>query len=82
MKLSCLRLLVPVCGLLAACLPTLGQVNTATIYGSVTDPTQAGIPGAQAELKNDLTGIATETPSNADGQFTFSFVPVGTYTLT
>lgn len=58
------------------------QVNTATIFGSITDPTQAGVPGAQAELKNDLTGVTTESTSNADGQFTFTFVPVGKYTLT
>ena len=70
------------CLLLGFALPLLGQVNTATIYGSVADPTGAAIPGAQAELRNELTATTSAATSNADGQFTFTFVPVGKYTLT
>ena len=81
-KLSTARVFVSLSVLFAAPLITLAQVNTATILGSITDPTQAAVPGAQAELKNDLTGVTTQTTSNSDGQFTFTFVPVGKYTLT
>jgi hypothetical protein len=37
------------------------QVNTATIYGIVTDPTQASIPGSELQLRNELTGTAWTT---------------------
>src|SRR6266540_2174523 len=59
-----------------------GQVNTATVSGSVTDPTRAQVPGAQLQLQNELTGRSLSVASNSAGQFTFSFVPVGEYTLT
>jgi hypothetical protein len=59
-----------------------GQVNTATVSGSVTDPTRAQVPGAQLQLQNDLTGGSLSAASNSSGQFTFNYVPVGRYTLT
>src|SRR5258705_3133491 len=59
-----------------------GQVNTATLSGSVTDPTRAQVPGAQLQLQNELTGRSLSVVSNSAGQFTFNFVPVGLYTLT
>src|SRR5262249_2985099 len=58
------------------------QVNTATVSGSVTDPTRAQVPAAQLQLQNELTGRSLSVTSNSSGQFTFSFVPVGQYTLT
>jgi outer membrane receptor for ferrienterochelin and colicin len=59
-----------------------GQVNTATIYGNVADPSDAAVPNAQATLKNVLTGLSQTVVSNGAGEFTFTFVPVGTYDLT
>jgi len=57
-------------------------VNTATVSGSVTDPSRAQGPGARLQLQNELTGRSLSVVSNSAGQFTFSFVPVGEYTLT
>jgi Carboxypeptidase regulatory-like domain len=58
-----------------------GQVNTATVYGNVADPSGAAIPNAQATLKNPSTGSSQTAISNTAGEFTFTFIPVGTYDL-
>lgn len=57
------------------------QTNTATLSGSVTDPSHAAIPGARLTLTSEETGRSTVTASNSVGQFTFNFVPIGTYDL-
>jgi hypothetical protein len=51
------------------------------MYGTVTDPTGAAIPSAPVTLTNELTGAITPTRSNPAGEFTFTFLPVGTYTI-
>ena len=66
---------------LLLCASAFGQVNTATVYGSVTDPTGAALAGAHVGAKNQLTGASLSTTSNREGQFTFNFVPVGQYSL-
>jgi len=58
------------------------QVNTATVYGNVSDPTGAAIVNAKAELENLATGQKLETLTTSTGDFSFSAVPVGTYRLT
>src|SRR5436189_991660 len=58
------------------------QVNTATVSGMVTDPSHAQVPGVRLQLQNEATGASLTTLANNSGQFTFSFVPVGRYTLT
>ena len=50
--------------LLATSITAVAQVNTATIYGEVTDPSQAATPGAQLHFRNQLTGTVTSTKSN------------------
>jgi outer membrane receptor protein involved in Fe transport len=58
------------------------QENTATFYGTVTDPSGAVIPGATVRLtEQDTHAVITKT-TNSSGDFSFTFVPVGTYTLT
>src|SRR6185312_8764408 len=57
------------------------QENSATLYGNVTDPTGGVIPGASVTLtKQDTQATITKT-TNSSGDFTFTFVPSGTYTL-
>ncbi len=78
-------------GLLAACLtpalllfPTTAaraQVTTATLYGTVQDASGAVIPGGEATIGNDDTGLAYTASVGADGGFVFNVLPVGTYTL-
>ena len=59
-----------------------GQVNTATVYGNVSDPSGGAVPQAQAVLRNPSTGFRQPATSNAAGEFTFTYIPVGTYSLT
>ena len=61
---------------------SFAQVSTATLTGSVTDSTGAVIPNAQLTLNNSATGISKTTKSNADGLYSFEYVPIGAYTIT
>lgn len=60
----------------------LPQANTATFYGVVTDPSGAVVAGATASLTNEHTGLTLKTTTANTGDFVFSFVPVGLYSLT
>lgn len=62
--------------------PGWGQVNTATIYANVADSSGAAVPNAQAALKNPSTGVTQRGTSNTAGEFTFTYLPIGTYDLT
>src|SRR4030081_3685068 len=59
----------------------VGQVNTATLSGIVTDPSGAQVPGTQLTMQNEQTGATFNVVSNSSGQYTFNFLPVGRYTL-
>ena len=57
------------------------QANSATFYGSVTDPTGAVVPAAVVTLVAQDTGTNLRKVTDDSGDFAFTFVPVGTYTL-
>ncbi len=57
------------------------QANTATFQGRVTDPTGAIIPGANVRLTNQETQATISKTTSSTGDFAFTFVPPGTYTL-
>ena len=57
------------------------QANLATLYGTVNDPSGASIPGATVTLTNQNTQAAMTKSAGANGGFAFTFIPVGTYTL-
>jgi hypothetical protein len=75
------RLNQVVLGLLILCRGVYAQVTTATVYGTITDPTGAAISSAPVSLSNELTGATASTHSNVAGEFTFTFLPVGAYTI-
>jgi hypothetical protein len=58
-----------------------GQSTTATIFGSITDNSGAVIPGAQVTATNTATGMARTTTTNSAGDYSMTFVPVGTYRI-
>lgn len=70
-------------GALLVLVPALGlaQVNTATIYGAVTDPSGASVAQASVTATNELTGVAWNTTANTGGEFTLTFLPPGRYTV-
>ncbi len=57
------------------------QASSATFQGRVTDPTGATIPRANVTLTNQDTQAKTTKVTSNTGDFAFTFVPVGTYTL-
>ena len=63
----------------AMCSLVWGQANTASIRGTITDPSAAVIPGAQVTLTNTGTGFQTANKANPAGEYLFEFLPPGTY---
>ena len=59
-----------------------GQGGTATITGTITDPSGSVIAGAAVEAKNTETGATYSTTSTATGNYAVPNLPVGTYSLT
>ncbi|MDQ6663823.1 MAG: TonB-dependent receptor [Acidobacteriota bacterium] len=60
----------------------IGQTFTASLTGVVTDPKQAGIPGATLKLLNTGTNDTRESTTGTDGRYTFSQLLPGNYELT
>ena len=56
-----------------------GQAATASIQGTVTDQSGAGVPGASVEAKNTGTGTTQTTTSDAAGRFNIPDLAVGSY---
>jgi len=56
--------------------------STATISGSVADPTGAVIPSATVTVTDEATKVTTTQQTNSTGAFAFSGLPVDPYTLT
>lgn len=69
-----------IAALLACAAPMLAQ-TTASLGGTISDPSGASIPDAAVSVRNVDTGFAQETRSGSTGAFLFSRLPVGTYEL-
>jgi len=59
-----------------------GQIRSATLTGTVTDPQKAVVPGATVVVTNQDTNVATELVTTEAGLFTAPYLPAGTYTVT
>ena len=59
-----------------------GQVDEGSISGLVQDPTGAVVPNAQVTLLNTDQGITLTTTTNGAGEYTFSPVRIGHYSIT
>jgi hypothetical protein len=57
------------------------QLNTATIFGNVTDSTGAAVPNATLTLTQTQTNFTREAKSNGQGEFRAEFLPVGPYSI-
>src|SRR5262245_41916115 len=53
------------------------QFDTATVLGTVKDPTGAVLTGATVTLKNIDTGITASVQTDGDGNFQFTNVKIG-----
>ncbi len=70
--------------LVAACLtaPSAWAQFSATVTGTVVDPSGAVVPNANLTLTNDATGATQTAKSNSSGAFTFPSLAPGNYHLT
>ncbi len=59
-----------------------GQLNTADIVGTVTDTTGAVVPNATVTLNNLGTNEKRTTQSNSSGEYNFTLLTVGHYSVT
>lgn len=75
MKRSCIFL----AAVLMGCGSAWSQVTTATLYGTVTDPSSAAVPGASVILMHEETNATTVRTADSSGEFTFDFLRVGSY---
>ncbi len=66
---------------LASCM-LVGQTFRGTILGTVTDTSGAVVSGAKVTVKNPATGLERTTQASADGSYTVSELPLGSYTVT
>jgi Carboxypeptidase regulatory-like domain len=57
------------------------QAISGDLTGTVTDKTGAAVPNASVEATNDATGVKNEAKTNGQGDFRFSNLPVGAYTV-
>jgi len=60
----------------------VGQTFRGTILGTVTDPSAAVVAGASVKVRNVATGLERTTATSADGSYTVSELPIGTYSVT
>ena len=58
----------------------LSQV-TASLSGSITDSSGAGVPGAIVTVTNADTGARRETASNQEGDYQFTLLQPGSYSI-
>ncbi|HEY0306727.1 MAG TPA: carboxypeptidase regulatory-like domain-containing protein [Acidobacteriaceae bacterium] len=76
---ACLLTFAMALGFTSIC---LGQAqNTGNIAGNVTDTQHYVVPSASVTLTSQERGNVYRTTSNGQGEFTFTSIPVGAYTL-
>ena len=68
--------------LLAQSQSMFGQVDEGAISGTVSDSTGAVVPSAKVTLLNTDVGLSLETTTNGNGQYIFSPVRIGHYSIT
>jgi hypothetical protein len=57
------------------------QLTTATILGTVTDSTDALVPGATVTATNVDTKFTRAVPTGSDGSYRLEYLPIGRYEL-
>ena len=76
------RLITTVVLMAALAAAAFAQQTTATVTGTVTDPTGALVPGVTITATNLATNGVRETRSDETGSYTLPFLPAGEYSVT
>ncbi len=58
------------------------QYDTATVLGTVSDPSKSVVTGAQVSILNTQTGIKQTTTTDESGNYLFLNLHIGTYKVT
>lgn len=66
---------------LLANVPVFAQVTTADVLGTVTDNSGAVVPNAKVTLTNLATNETRTVQSNSEGEYTFTFLKPGNYSV-
>jgi hypothetical protein len=66
---------------LALALPAYAQRSSASLRGTVSDPTGAVVAGAEVTVTGEDTGLSRKGATNASGVYSFTDLPVGSYRL-
>src|SRR5262245_27575990 len=75
---ACLMVLVLICGLVST---RPAQTYTATVTGTINDPSGAAVQNARVTAANQGTKLEYTALSNQSGVYTIPFLPVGNYIL-
>lgn len=76
------RLILVLVFLQAVCFPLKAQIERASFSGTVTDPSDAVVPGVLVQAISVQTGNERTTRTNDLGIYTLPGLPIGTYVLT
>lgn len=79
MHINSVSLAISLAGILAV--SAWGQVDTGSILGQVTDQSGGIVPGAKITLENEDTGAIQTTATNEHGDYSFSPVRIGVYSI-
>ena len=67
--------------LLALANPSAAQIDTGAIVGTVRDSSGAAVPKAVVTITNGATGVKQSVPTNDAGEYQFTALPPGTYSV-
>jgi hypothetical protein len=77
-SMACLLLVLPFALLPARARP---QTEVASVFGTVTDPSGAVVPGAQVTILNQSTGLKRDSSTDSTGQYHVAGLPIGNYSV-
>ena len=80
-NVSAFKLFLALTLLIVFAAPGMAQVDTGAIVGTVADSQQQRIPNATVRLIQAKTNVERTTTSGRDGNFSFSPVAIGTYSV-
>ena len=68
--------------ILASAALAVAQIDTASIVGTVKDPSGAVVPGARVTVVNSNTGESLTATTSGSGDYVFPYLRVGAYSVT
>jgi hypothetical protein len=82
MRRTCVVLIGILAAFVLAALPSVAQVTTGTILGTVRDPQAAAVPGATVILTDQGKGTSHTVTTDTQGSYIAPFLIPGTYEVT